>query len=520
MVAATMVRVSAATSISASLLFRSHDKSSQPSPTSLGILAFDTAKTMSRLISLYRSLTDDEVDNLQKEVLRSEGVAYLNSRDEAYLLKLACAERLEALDSVANTISVMGRKCSDLGLNRFDLVYADLKQGLIDIGRLEFASRNADRIVEKMEKLTSATASLYSALETLAEMEKSERKLQQWRKNAPAGPTVTNQSTLQKANCDLFESKIAFQRKQVRRYKDASLWSQKMDKCVGLMARIVCVVFMRICVVFGSYMTDLTTNSKNEWPHKHSPQIRGIWVHTEMTGWAKRAVSNSGPMPKTSENRSGSAKIYSRKLKMNLFVPEDTCLLSGCGRMQSRPTTVFHSAPESTVGGSGLALLYANVIILAERFLNTPTSIGEDARGFMYDMLPSRLRTKVRAKLRRSNIMDQDQDYSSSRSSSSNSEDDEEEEEIEGEGRLAQGWRDALEAIMEWLAPVAHDTMRWQSERTLEKQRFDTGPTVLLVQTLHYSDLEKMEAAIVEVLVGLSCIFRCENRSCFGGKIN
>lgn len=101
----------------------------------------------------------------------------------------------------------------------------------------------------------------------------------------------------------------------------------------------------------------------------------------------------------------------------------------------------------------------------------------------------------------------------------------EEELEIPGDSssqsEQAEGWRDALEAIMGWLAPIAHDTARWQSERTLEKQNFDSKPTVLLIQTLHYSDMEKTEAAIVEVLVGLSCIFRYEKRrSSPGGKIH
>lgn len=58
--------------------------------------------------------------------------------------------------------------------------------------------------------------------------------------------------------------------------------------------------------------------------------------------------------------------------------------------------------------------------------------------------------------------------------------------------------------VMEILVPVAHDMVRWQAERNLEKQKFETKPTVLLLQTLHYSDLEKVEEAIVEVLIGLS----------------
>ncbi|KAK4748244.1 hypothetical protein SAY87_014830 [Trapa incisa] len=519
MVVGTISRLSFSTPSAAAhgLLRLSGKPSSSPPPVTLGILAFDAAKIMSRLISLYRSLTKDEMDRLRKNILRSEGVAYLNSRDEAYLLSHAWAERLEALDGVAEAVRILGRWSSDVGLNRFDLVYADLKLGLIDIGRLEFASRRGDKIVEKMEKLTSATAGLYSALETLAEMEASERKLQQWRGMAACQGQSGKQaySSLQKANCELFERNIASQRKLVRRYKDASLWSRTVDKCVALMARTVCVVFMRICIVFGPFLADLPGMPNNNVRfYKQSPQVAGEME--KMT-----AVTNSGPIP-MSENKSGLAKFYSRKLKMSLFVPEDMCILSGAGR-KSCPATVFNSAPETTVGEAGLSQLYANVIILAEGFLKTSAeNVREEARSSLYEMLPARLRIKVRSKMRRSNIMGDGEGYCSDDMYDDDYEDDVEDS-SSCRSQQAEGWREAVERMMGWLAPVAHDTVMWQSERTMEKQRFESKLTVLLVQTLHYSDLEKTEAAIVEVLVGLSCIFRYEKRrrlGCGGRKIH
>ncbi|MCH93625.1 Avr9/Cf-9 rapidly elicited protein [Trifolium medium] len=106
-------------------------------------------------------------------------------------------------------------------------------------------------------------------------------------------------------------------------------------------------------------------------------------------------------------------------------------------------------------------------------------------------MLPGRLRVKVRAKLK-------GRWAKGSEGSDGH--------------KLAEGWREAVEELMEWLSPMAHDTIRWQKERHLEKTNFETKPTAMLLQTLHYSDLEKAETAIVEVLVGLSCIYWCERR--------
>jgi hypothetical protein len=487
MVVATMAWLSRATkSISLHNLFSHHEK---PHPPTLGILAFETAKAMTRLVSLYRSLADDEILKLRKEAMRSKGVAYLNSQDEGFLLKLACAERLEDLNQAAHTVSRLGQKCSDFGLNRFDIVYNDLKLGVIEISKLEFDTRGVQKIIERMEKSISTTANLYTALESLAQMEVSERKVDRWKN------TLGNKH---KTNSEYLKQKIVFQKKQVQRYKEISLWNQSFDRSVGLMARTVCVVYARICTVFGPYVSGLPSLSKNLRPS--SNQKRQIFWFDHETNHCliefrdtnEKSGSRSGPMPKTSQKKE-IVRFFSSE--SNNFFSDEIRFTSNnnCGAI-GKYNRVFSLAPPSTVGGSGLSLRYANVIICAERCLYTPATIGEDDRGALYEMLPARLKATVRVKLKSHWLK--------------------KEEESNGcDGHsLAEGWRDAVEEIMGWLGPLAHDTMKWQTERNYERQKFDPKPTVLLLQTLHYSDLEKAEAAIVEILVGLSCIYRYEPR--------
>jgi hypothetical protein len=100
--------------------------------------------------------------------MRSKGVTYLNSKDEGFLLNLACSERLEDLNQAAITVSRLGQKCSDFGLNRFDIIYNNLKHGIIDLGKLEFGTKNVHKIIERMEKSIYSTANLHAALENLA----------------------------------------------------------------------------------------------------------------------------------------------------------------------------------------------------------------------------------------------------------------------------------------------------------------------------------------------------------------
>ncbi|PNX74632.1 hypothetical protein L195_g030557 [Trifolium pratense] len=465
-----------------------------PESATLGILAFDAGKTMCRLISLYHSLSDEEITKLHHDVIKSKGVTYLNSNQENFLINLAAAERLEELDNIAATVSRLGQKCSDLGLARFDLVYADLKHGVIDLGKLQYNSRNTHKIVDKSEKLISATASLHSAMEYLAEFEAAEKKRQQqqryWDISKPS----------LKQNLEHFNEKLVHQRKQVQHLKETSLWKRTFDKIIGIMARLVCIVYARICSVFGAYV-NTEKNDKNSF-------IRFgfgfddccLLEHRELYHNTARRVSEwyeeshpkrgmrCGPISKeATTTKTGGIRFLNKPMPMD-FAP-------GGGEiekmMNGNNDRVLKMAPPSTVGGVGLSLRYANVILSAESCLHGPTTVGDDAREALYEMLPGRLRVKVRAKLK-------------GRLAKGS-------EGSDGH-KLAEGWREAVEELMEWLSPMAHDTLRWQKERHLENTKFETKPTAMLLQTLHYSDLEKAETAIVEVLVGLSCIYWCEKR--------
>ncbi|CAI8600890.1 unnamed protein product [Vicia faba] len=462
---------------------------SMPVAETVGILAFDAAKTMCRLISLFNSLSDEEITKLHNDVIKSKGVTYLNSSQENFLLNLAAAERLEELDNTAATVSRLGQKCSDLGLARFDLVYTDLKHGVIDLRKLQYNSRNTNKIIEKTEKLISASANLHSAMEYMAELETAERK----RQRSGIKPS-------QKPNMEYFNEKLVFQRKQVQNFKETSLWKQTFDKTVGIMARLVCIVYARICSVFGAYIYKDHKDNKNFTSFGFGFDDCCLLEHRKtrcVSEWYEeslhRRVTRSGPISKEATT----LKILGVIRFLNNPMPMDFTSSGDNGIEKKKNGTksdkVLKLAPSSTVGGVGLSLRYANVILLAERCLHAPATVGDDGREALYDMLPGRLRVKVRAKLKGRWAK-------------------EEEKGSHGHS-LAEGWREALEEMMEWLSPIAHDTLRWRAERYLEKTKFETKPTAMLLQTLHYSDLEKAEAAIVEVLVGLSCICWCEKNA-------
>lgn len=318
---------------------------SMPAADILGILAFDAGKTLSRLVSLYNSLSDEEITKLRHEVIKSKGVAYLNSHQECFLFNLAAAERLEELDSAAATVSRLGRKCSDLGLARFDLVYADLKLGIIDLRKLQYGTRSAHKIIDKTEKLVSATASLHAAMETMAEMEVAEKKRQQ---RLAMGITANNNNNNHslKPNVEYFNEKIAYQRKQVQHYKEASLWEQTFDKTVGIMARLICIIYARICSVFGPYCKNNKNYNFSGLDHCCLLEYRELYQTNRFLYEESSRVTKSGPLPKAT--KTGVIRFPNNPVPKAAKTGE-------IEKISSNYDKVLRLAPPSTVGGAGLS---------------------------------------------------------------------------------------------------------------------------------------------------------------------
>lgn len=428
----------------------------------LGILAFEAAAAMSRLVSLHRSLSDVEVRRLRADALRAEGVARVTSTDQSLLLRLACGEFVADLDHAAGTAARLGARCCAGApfLHDFDRVYAEAKRGN-GLARLDATVgfyRGAAKRFRKMERHVAATAKLYAEMDALSELEASERRMEQWMRHSgpiPAQPGPSAKRQVPEPGEKLIRE-LNSQRQKVRRLMESSLWSVAAHKVSKLMAKSVLAVLARISITFGAY-------------------VPGLPLLTVGRAWALRRTS--GPLQQAA---SPAAAI---RHSAPIFRQKDTAFSAS---ESIKP-------PASTVGGSGMELRYANMIVCAEMLLRQlwPTihsnevDAGMDLskRDELYKMLPVTIRTAVKAKLRES-WRGQPVDEAAAAAS-----------------------MDAVDRMLRWLGPMAHDTVRWHDEHSMERaQRFSMRPRVLMVQTLHFADRHKAENAIVEVLIGLSCV--------------
>ncbi|KAL4567398.1 hypothetical protein LXL04_022982 [Taraxacum kok-saghyz] len=520
---------------------KSRQEIRKKTPETIGILSFEVANVMSKTVHLHKSLTNSEISKLKNEILKSDGVKTLVSSDETYLLDLALSEKLDDLSFIAGVVSRLGKKCTVPQLQGFQHVYEDIINGAIDVRGLGFLVKDMDAMVRRMERYVNTTASLYTQIEVLNELESATNKFQQ------------NQH---EESRKILEQKVIWQKQDVRHLKDISLWNQTYDKIVEMLARTVCTLYARISLVFIDTISrrDMFSSGSLSLSTSNQHSCRSLSQNPSQID-SRSTKSGGGFSNSGSDKRVIKPKpqIISKRGEISLFKAEDFNFACGLGpgrlfmeclninspiskfddfeddSFQKRddrssqisgscsisrdttnhssfltripkttPKNIFKTAtktrltvqaPPTTIGGSALALHYANIIIVIDKLLKYPHLIGEEARDDLYQMLPTSIRLGLKISLK-SYIKDL----------------------AIYDAPLAHDWKDRLDEILAWLSPLAHNMIRWQNERNFEQQQIVSRTNVLLLQTLFFADRTKTEKAICELLVGLNYICRYEHQ--------
>lgn len=412
--------------------------------SNVGVLAFEIAGLMSKLLQLWQSLSDKHIDQLRQEAISLEGVRKIVSNDESFLLGLACAEMVESLRLVAKSISRLARRCEDLGLCSFDRFFEEFVESGQDTQCWVLTWKEMESKAKKMNRYITSTAALHKEIDLLSETEHALKKLLQCSEQA---------FPINSKRMAEMQEKLFWHRQELKCLKESSLWNRSFDAATALLARSAFTVLARIKLVFGV---------GHELPL--------------MNASLPRSLSLSATVH-PSENPPTSCNFVSGPLT---------------SKTQDRPDGFFEQRakllkpPPSTLGAVALAIHYSNLIIVIEKMIRSPHLIGVDARDDLYGMLPTSIRVSLRARLRGVGFSASDP-------------------------ALAAEWREALWRILEWLGPLAHNMIRWQTDRSFEQQNMVPKPTgVLLLQTLYFANQAKTEAAITELLVGLNYIWRFE----------
>ncbi|XP_030453776.1 protein PSK SIMULATOR 1-like [Syzygium oleosum] len=524
-----------------SLWRASRNKTSEPEKAVVGILAFEVVSMMLKVIKLWHSSTDREFRRLKDEVQCSIGLRHLVSEDEDYLVDLALSEMMDDLVYVARAVVRLGMRCTDPVFHRLELFLNDPVQYELEWSGWQYKSKKMDRKVKKMEGFVGIMLQFAQEQDVLVELEQTLRTMR--------ANTETDQVKLLE-----FQQKVMWQRQEVKNLQELSPWTKTYDYVVRLLARSLFTLIERIKNLFGngqvssaeaSDYNGVNSNSVSRTQSfsaiMHSPvypsedNLCGFYSGPLGMSSSKSVLTSASRKKQLAHHRSGSIQanfLHSKSKKLAPVGPFKGCMNGGSNspvierhrvafggsmrvsgvckddiekmgcsdrRFQPQSNRVYAklallyskcgsiSAPPCTLGDAALAFHYARVIILIEKLASAPHLISIDARDDLYNMLSNSLRTVLRARLR---------SYARSLASSIY------------DASLAAQWNLSVAQMLEWLAPLAHNTIKWQSERNIEKQHEVSGTSVHLVQTLCFANQAKTETAIVELLVGLNYLSR------------
>ncbi|KAI3793509.1 hypothetical protein L1987_36128 [Smallanthus sonchifolius] len=515
------------------------------------VLAFEVASLLSKLVHQWNSLTDKQVMKLRDEISSSVGIKKLVSEDDGYIVDLICAEMLHNLENLARVVTRLSKRCNDPVLKCFERAYDELVKSGVDPHQWQLSSKKMNKKVKKMEKFVLINANLCQEIETLTELEQILRRMK----------SNEDQDSITLVE---YMKKLSWRQQEVKRLKEMSLWNKTHDYVVFLLARSIFTIFGRITHVFGinHVLPAVEYSDSLDSDHMNRSQSVSALLQSSIhpseyriarfsSGPLGDIISRSGPISSTNNLNAfysgplGNSIPYSGKQRNIAYsgpigksTSKSTTKFGPLARATRTRLKLWHGktatpnrpsatgpfkgrmfdgdgsaiprrieesdveiiskqkkfkAPPETLGAAALALHYANVIIVLEKLVASPHLIGHDARDDLYDMLPKNVRSALRTRLK---------PYAKSLASS------------EYDTGLAEEWSEAISGTLEWLSPLAHDMIRWQSERSFEHQNLLSKTNVLLVQTLHYANQEKTEATITELLVGLNYISR------FGKEVN
>lgn len=263
----------------------------------IGVLAFEVAGLMSKLVHLWQSLSDKQIARLRGEIMNSVGLKKLISEDGEFIANLIRFELVETLAHVAKSVARLGKKCNHPGLKNFENAYEELIKIGADPFGWGFTLKKMDKKVKKMERFISINATLYQEMEMLSDHKQTLKRMK------------GNDNDLD--NLLEFQKKVSWKEQEVKNLREVSIWNKTYDYTVLLLARSLFTLFCRIKDVFGisssADVGDYKDFASDYIPRSHSVSaLMQSSVHpSDNTGIARFSsgplgmfASNSGPNSK------------------------------------------------------------------------------------------------------------------------------------------------------------------------------------------------------------------------------
>ncbi|KAF8023573.1 hypothetical protein BT93_F0936 [Corymbia citriodora subsp. variegata] len=229
----------------------------------ISILAFEVANTIVKGANLLQSMSEENIQFLKKEILHSEGVQQLVSRDMKELLSIAAADKREELDVFSREVIRFGDLCKDPLWHNLGRHFSRLD--VEDSGN-EILKSEAEMTMQELSTLAQHTSELYHELQALDRFEQDYRQRLE---------EVESLNLPRKGEgISMLQSELKHQKKLVKSLKKKSLWSRSLEEIIEKLVDIVTYIHQAICEAFGD--NGSTSAWKDANKNNDNPQRLGV----------------------------------------------------------------------------------------------------------------------------------------------------------------------------------------------------------------------------------------------------
>ncbi|CAL5204414.1 unnamed protein product [Lathyrus oleraceus] len=205
--------------------------------TRISILAFEVANTIIKGYRLMQSLSTQNIRHLKEEVLLSEAVHDLVSKEKDELLRIVAADKWHELKVFSEEVSRFGNRSKDPQWRNLDCYFEKISK---ESSAQRLSRDEAESIMQELMTSAQFTVELYHKLNAMTRFEQDF-----WHKGEKEDQRGDN-------NLAFLEAAIKSQRKQIKNIKKKSFWCRNMEEVIEKLKDIVHFLHLEIRNNFGS----------------------------------------------------------------------------------------------------------------------------------------------------------------------------------------------------------------------------------------------------------------------------
>ncbi|KEH35646.1 hypothetical protein MtrunA17_Chr3g0130981 [Medicago truncatula] len=202
----------------------------------ISILAFEVANTIVKGFHLLESLSTKSIRHLKEEVLLSETVHDLVSKDKDELLTIVAADKRQELKVFSDEVIRFGNRSKDPQWHNLDRYFEKISK---ESSAQRLSRDEAESMMKQLMTSVQFTAELYHELHALDRFEQDiEHKGEE---EDQRGDSLA-----------FLRAEIKSQRKQIKHLKKKSLWCRSLEEVIEKLVDIVHFLHLEISNNFGS----------------------------------------------------------------------------------------------------------------------------------------------------------------------------------------------------------------------------------------------------------------------------